>query len=334
MIFLLHGTDRLTIDERVGALRLEHDPSGINTTVLDQAATQLGELRGAALAPGFFGTARVVVARDLLADPPRAGSSSRAKTSERSEALSLLAEVPESTVLILSQSVTSPTDVRDIRERVSSIRVETFDVPRGRELLEWVRQRASRYDAALDTDAAVRLVEALFPAGWRAVARRDDVPPDLYRLDREIAKLASAALDGVVTAAVVDELVSGVESSNIWGLTDAIAAGDAEAAVREAERAIATGTPPEVLIGQLAAQFETFAALSAGGSVGVSTVAAETGITEGRLQQATRAARRFPVSRVRRGLAALRDVDVGAKRGEVDVEDLLLGIVAQMAADR
>ncbi|HUZ02811.1 MAG TPA: hypothetical protein VMU89_20920 [Thermomicrobiaceae bacterium] len=334
MIFLLLGTDRLAIDERLRSLRLEHDPSGINTTIFDQAAAQLGGLRSAALAPGFFGTARVVVARDLFAEPVRAGSSGRARASERSAVLALLAEIPDSTVLIVAQSAASPVELREIRDQVSSIRVETFEVPRGRELIDWVHDRAKLYEVSIESDAAVRLVEALFPAGWRAVARRDDVPPDLFRLDREIAKLSSAASDGVITAAVVDDLVAGVESSNIWGLTDAIAAGDAAAAIREAERAVATGTAPEVLIGQLAAQYETFAALAAGESAGVSTVAAETGITEARLQQATRAARRFPISRVRRGLAQLRDVDVGSKRGEIDAEDLLLGIVAQLAADR
>ncbi|HET9017842.1 MAG TPA: DNA polymerase III subunit delta [Thermomicrobiaceae bacterium] len=334
MIVLLHGSDRLGIDERVRAHRLEHDPSGINTTTFDQAATQLGDLRAAALAPGFFGTSRVVVARDLLTERSAAGAGRRARAAERDEVLALLAEIPPSTILIVVEESVSSADSGAIRGRVPAIDVTKLDVPRGRELIEWVSARAEQYGVTIPTEPASRLLEALFPGAWRAVSRRDDVPPDLYRLDNELAKLSCAARDGIVTAAVVDELVPGVESSNIWGLTDAIAAGDAGAAVKETERALATGAPPEVLIGQLVSQFETLAALTAGAGVGMSAVATETGLTEARLQQAARSARRFPISRLRRGLTALREIDVATKRGEVEAEDALLGLVARLAADR
>lgn len=334
MITLLYGTNRLAIEERLQALRAEHDPDAFNTTVIEQASRRLADLRGASLASGFFGATRLVIARDLFVEPGT-GRGRRAASASRDEIASLLAEVPPTTLLVIVEGALTPAVLRDIRKAVPDLDMQAFDVPRGRELADWVRARAQSLDATIDARAIDALLEALFPGTWRAVARRDDVPPDLYRLDSEVVKLATAAgPGGQITSELVSELVPGAEAINIWGLTDAIAKGDPAAAVREVERALATGTAAEMLIGQLAGQFEVFAALSAAGPAGIKAAAAETGLTEGRLQQASRSMRGFPAARVRRGLAALRAIDVGTKQGELDATDALVGIIAQLAADR
>jgi len=333
VILILHGTDRLAIDERVQQLRAEHDPSGITTTVVERAAEQLGELRSACLSPGFFGATRLVIARDLIAGG--GGGRGRRGGSDRAEALDLLAAVPDSTVLIVTESEIKPADERELRARVPGLTIERHDVPRGRDLVEWVRTRARRYDATIEAETAAQLLEALFPTSWRAVAKRDDVAPDLYRLDAEVAKLATGAGPGQeITRDLVGALVPDAEATNIWGLTDAIVAGDVAGAVREVERALATGTPSEMLLGQLASQLEVFAVLASGPAQSAAALAAETGISEGRLRQAGRTASRFPHERIARGLAALREIDVATKQGQAEAADLLVGTVARLAADR
>lgn len=337
MITLLHGANRLAIDERVRGLRTENDPSGINTTVIERASEHIGELRANALASGFFGETRLVIARDLFGESAgtRARRGGRSRTSSRDEAIVVLKEVPESTLLVIVEQALAPTEARALKGSVQKLDVEQFDVPRGRDLVRWVQQRAEECGAGIADDASTRLLEALFPTSWRSVARRDDQPPDLYRLQAEVEKLATAAGEGgTINPSLINSLVPGAESANIWGLTDAIAAGDAAAAVREVERALATGTVAEALIAQLAAQFETLDALVAAGPAGTGAVAAETGLTEGRLRQASQSARRFSAERVSRGLAALRSIDVAAKRGEIETEDTLVGVVARLAADR
>lgn len=334
MIIVLHGTDRLAIDERVAGLRAEHDPSDLTTTVIERAGDHLADLRTACLSPGFFGATRLVIARDLLSARP-AGRGRRASSGDRAAVIDLLAAVPDTTFLVVVESEIKPADERELRAKVPGLTIERHDVPRGRDLVDWVCARARRYDSTIEADVAARLLEALFPTAWRAVARRDDVPPDLYRLDGEVAKLATAAgPGGTITPDLVGALVPEAEATNVWGLTDAIVAGKAAAAVREVERALAGGTPAEVLLGQLGSQLEVFAVLAAGGRHGAAALAAETGISEGRLRQASRSAGNFPRERIARGLAALREVDVATKQGQADAADLLVGVVASLAADR
>src|SRR6185312_12509676 len=80
MITILYGTDRLSIDERVDSLRGEIDPSGISTTIIDDASAAIATVRAAAGAVGFFGSGRLVIARDLLS-----GSSARGRRSKKSD---------------------------------------------------------------------------------------------------------------------------------------------------------------------------------------------------------------------------------------------------------
>jgi DNA polymerase-3 subunit delta len=167
-------------------------------------------------------------------------------------------------------------------------------------------------------------------------SNRDDVPPDLFRLTTEIEKLAAAAApNGDITQELVAELVPEAEGQNLWGLTNAISAGDAAAAVRELERALDGGAAPEALIGQLAAQFEAFAVVgSAPGGMDPATIATMSGLTEGRVRQTGRSARNFPLERTRQALNELRTLDLQAKQGQVEAADALVSVVARLATRR
>ena len=336
MIQLLRGTNSLEIQERARLLRDQHDPTGVNTTTIEQAASRLGDLRAACCAVGFFGTTRVVIARDLIT--PRTADRRRRSTknapgSPLDQAVSLLNDVPPTTLLIVIEVSVGPSEELTLKAITQEVRIERLDVPRGRELVNWTMNRARFHDAEFEHGAAERLLEALFPGSWAARPRGDDVPPDLNRLDTEIAKLAvSAGTGGHISAGRIAELVPGAEALNIWGLTNAIAAGNPASAVQEIERELASGTPAEMIIGQLVGQFETFAALLVqGGPPDIRAVAAETGLSEARLQQAVRSIRSFTPERVCRALSALRDTDFAAKQGQVDAQDALAGIVVQLA---
>lgn len=335
MIVLLCGSNRLAIAERVQQLRAEHDPSGINTTAIESAADHIGDLRGAALASGFFGATRLVIAYDLLGGKTSGRGKRSGAPASHDEAISLLREVPPSTLLVLIEASLNAAEMKDIRVAVEGIRIESLDVPRGRDLVNWVQRRAQDQGTAIDAVVGTRLLEALFPGTWQAAARRDDQPPDLQRLSTEIAKLATAAgSGGAISAEIVASLVPGAESLNVWGLSNAIAAGNAAEAIHELEQALAHGTAAEALIGQLAAQFETLAALAAAGPTSLTAVAAETGLSEARLRQAGRGSRSLSMDRIQHGLGALHEIDLAAKRGEVDAQDLLVGVIVELAAAR
>lgn len=336
VIQVLHGANSLGIQERARILRDQGDPTGINTTIIDQAAGRLGDLRSACCAIGFFGTSRVVIARDLITARGTRRKRRTAKSADGSsldQVISVMNDVPPTTLLIVIEESVGPVEERALKTVTQEVNVERLDVPRGRELTTWTMNRARLHGTEFEPGGAERLLESLFPGSWSARPRGDDVPPDLYRLDTEIAKLAVAAGNGgKITAKQIADLVPGAEALNIWGLTNAIAAGNPASAVQEIERELASGTPAEMIIGQLVGQFETFAALVIrNGPPDIRAVAAETGLSEARLQQAARSIRHFSPDRVRRALSALRDIDFAAKQGQIDAQDALAGIVVQLA---
>lgn len=333
MITIFHGTDRLSIDERVASIRAAVDPTGISTTVIDDAATDLGAVRTACGALGFFGGGRVVVSRDLLVTSQRRGRRSKAEP-EKEAVLNLLSGVPdETTLLVVEKSVDSRTE-RGVRSAVSKVTVERLDVPRGRRLIEWTCERARHYQALIGQDEARQLLEALFPGNWPAESRRDDVPPDLYRLDAEIAKLAVATgSEQAISSSLISALVPGADAQNFWGITNAIMSGNASEAVIEIERAYGQGSAAEAILGQITSQFEVLAvtALSTSKS-NLRELSSVTGLSEGRLRQSMRAASAFPAGRVSTALTALRDLDAAAKQGSIELEEALVPLVASLAA--
>ncbi len=335
MISVLYGTDRLAIDERVASARANVDPTGFSTTVIDDALSNLDEVRNACGAIGFFGTGRIIVARDLLQSATR--RSRRTKNDSKTEdAINLLSDVPQETMLLVVEPALDPKTEREIRRAAPTATVERYDVPRGQRLVEWVSDRARRYDAVIGQQEARQLLEALFPGNWPAESRRDDVPPDLYRLDNEIAKLATAAGNaGTIDAEHVQSLVPGADAQDFWGITNAIMSGDAAKAVMEIERAYSFGSAAEAILGQVTSQFEVLAvAALAERDTSLSELSSVSGLSEGRLRASARYATAFPSERIALALDALRQIDAEAKQGMVELSVSLVPLIAELASNR
>lgn len=332
-VTVLYGDNRLAISERVDAARTQLDPTGLSTSLFDQASGEIAEVAAAAGSPGFFGAERLVICRNLVS----AGSGGRKRRSKQGDAdesdpLSFLGSIAPGVRVLIIEETLSNADEKRLRSFASDITVEDVSVPRGRSLIDWTCERARIHQTTIDGATATRLVEALFPGTWRQASRRDDIPPDLQRLDVELAKLAVAAGErGEITGELIDELVPNAESLDIWGLTNAIADRDRSRAVKQLELALAQGQAPEMILGQLSAQFETFAAVNAAAGRPNERVAARTGLTEGRLRQAARSARGYSRSDLRRAFGEIRRVDFGIKQGHFEPEEALVSLVASLA---
>jgi DNA polymerase III delta subunit len=329
-VTLIHGDSQLGISERVNDLRRAMDPTGLSTSLFDNARDSLGEVAAAAGSPGFFGSTRLVIARNLITGAPRRGRGRRAGESD--DQLDFLGRVPAGVFLALVEGTVAPTEIKRLRSIAPDLSAEQYDVPRGKGLTDWVIARAEACGATIDQRTATMLVEALFPGVWRAKSRRDDVPPDLYRLASEIAKLSTAASpENTITPDVVSALTPDAESLNIWGLSNAIADRNPGLAILELERALENAQAPEVILGQLTAQFETFAVLVSGQTQSVESLASLSGLSEGRLRQASRAARQFRRSDVAGALAEIRRVDFGTKQGLLEPRDALPWLVTRLS---
>lgn len=333
MITILHGADRLSINERISSVRALVDSAGISTTFIDDASTDVMAVQAACGAVGFFGSGRLVIARDLLSTAPERGRKSLSEA-ERDSVVNLLGRVPAETTLLVVERLLDQRIEREIRKVVTGIVVERFDVPRGQRLVDWTCERARRYRAIIGQSQARLLLEALFPGNWQAESTRDDVPPDVFRLDSEIAKLATAAGDeGNITTEHVSVLVPGAEAENFWGITNAIMSGDPGRAVIEIERAYGQGSAPEAILGQITSQFEVLAVASlAGPNMTLSALAAASGLSEPRLRQSARYSTTFPASRIASALDALRDLDASVKQGDLDLSAALVPLVASLAS--
>jgi DNA polymerase III subunit delta len=329
-VTLLHGENQLEINERVRTARETIDPTGLSTSTFENASSEIADIASAVGSPGFFGADRIVICHDLIT--PTSGRRKKSADGNSGDPLAFLGTVaPGVWVIVIEKSLKSA-DEKRVRSLSSNASVEEVAVPRGRTLIDWACERARQHGAVLDGATATRLVEALYPGTWRQAARRDDIPPDLYRLDSEIAKLAIAAgSNGEISGAMISELISNEDALDIWGLSNAIADRDQAKAIKQLELALDSGQPPEQILGQLVAQFETFAVVNAAKGRSNDAVASRTGLSEGRLRQASRSARNYDRTELSRAVLEIRDVDFGIKQGLHEPEDAIVSLVAGLA---
>ncbi|HEU5422988.1 MAG TPA: DNA polymerase III subunit delta [Nitrolancea sp.] len=342
----------MTIGERLRSARRTLDPEGINTTIIEQARQHLPDVQAACGALGFFGATRLVVAIDLFGEAKsnnqsgqaqsgaaRSGRGSAGKRGRGANAaaddavVALLAGVPSTTELVVVERSFDTQAEQLTASSGARVAVERHDVPRGQPLLQWLVARARQHDTVIEAPIAEEILNALFPGSWQSSARFDDVPPDLFRLDNEIAKLSAAAGTGPVTTDLVRQLVLGADAENTWGLVDALTGGQPSRAVQEVERALSHGTAPEALLGQLTGHFEALAAiLLAGRGTSPREIAAATGLSDGRVRMASSGAQRTSIAAVAGAIDALRTLDADAKRGRVEPADALVALVARLAS--
>jgi DNA polymerase III delta subunit len=330
-VTVLHGSDRLAIRERIDAIRQQIDPSGLSTSIFDPASGQIPEIASAAGSPGFFGAERLVFCFGLITPSGRR----RSKKAANDDSLAFLGRVAPGVRVVIVEEHLGSADERRLRVAASDIEVVVMEVPRGRALIDWVCERVRQHEAMIDGAVATQLIEALFPGTWRQKSNRDDVPPDLFRLDAELTKLAvSAGGAGEITGQMVSELVPNADALDIWGLSNAIADRDRQRALRQVELALDSGQAPEVILAQIAAQFETLAVLVVARGQSTGAVSAKTGLSEGRLRQAGRSARNYTRSELAMAIKEIRRVDFGTKQGHFEPDDALVGLVSILAGRR
>ncbi len=333
-VTVFHGNNRLEISERICSTIHDIDPTGLSTSVFENASTVANEVGAAAGSPGFFGADRLLICYNLVV-PASGGRRRKQRDDDESDPLSALRNIAPGVHVVLVEDSLTRTDEKRLRQFASDVAVEKFDVPRGRGLIDWTCSRATVHRSSIDGATATRLVEALFPGTWRDANRRDDVPPDLYRLDSELAKLAtSAGRDGEISSELVAALVPDAVPLDVWGLTNAIADRDQPRAIKQLERALENGQAPEMVMGQLAAQFETFAIVQAAPGLAPAEVASRSGLSEGRVRQAARSARNYSRDDLARALREIRDADFGIKQGHFEPLDALSFLVSGLSESK
>ena len=181
-------------------------PSAVLANVLDEVRT-----------PSLLGERRVVVVDD--ADP--------FITAHRTK-LESYASTPSDcgSLIFLCNSLPKTTRLSKIIQKVG--RVIAVEAPKGRAVVRWTVERArTSYGKRLSMPAA----QALF----------DHLGDSVGVLDAELSKLAVYVGDrGDITPADIDALTGHHREEKVFGVTDAIASGDAAGALRQWEQVLAT----------------------------------------------------------------------------------------------
>lgn len=326
MIYLLHGSDTFSSAARLRALRAALDPDGFNGTSLDGQETTLDAVRSACDALAFFGAGRCVDVRALLtrwAKGAKRGGRAQGDESPFDALAAYLPALPPTTTLILWEP--GPVDLPAALRRAlqgADAAVERFEPPLGRDLRDWVAERAADLGATIQPDAAVALLDAACPHGWREAPRgRDATPPNLHRIDSELQKLATAVCGrpegATIAARDVALLVVGESESNVFDLVNAVADGNAGRALDRLRALLDDGVAPEAILPLLASQFGALARLRLAGGARAdrAAVAGQLGVSPTRIQHLTRQFARLGEARVARCLAVVLEADEAIKTG-------------------
>lgn len=325
MLTVLYGNSELLRRETLASLTNREDPSGFATTRFPPG-TPLASIAAAARTPAFFAERRLIVAEGLLSDALRVNTLDQ-------ELLDLIRTLPESCHLITIEPLLPQEAIQRLTTHLGvSVEFISCIVPSGKEMVRWVRERARSYGVEIEPDAAEEFVLALAPTALQDrhaeinSDRSETNSVDLTRINTELAKLAVAVYPAtVIRVADVRTFVSPDEPPLEWALIDAVQRGQFDVIVRELERALDTGNPPELLLGQLAGYFEGLVAALTQPDLSPDVVAAVTGVAARRIAQLRRQRSQRTIEQAREALAMLRTIDAGFKRGIVpDMEAALV----------
>ncbi len=348
MIVLVVGPDAAAARAEVARTVAAHDPDGTNTSRFDGREVPLSEIGAAVGSVGFFGAARVVVVRGLLARAARTRAANgdgddAAATSSAAGAVDLaplLAGVPAQNILVLADPELTAVPAAVKRAAPANARIAGFEPPRGQALVAWLRRVARDAGGELEADAARVLAKTLYPQTWssRPSNPRYDRPPDTDLLRHEVEKLVLAAEPGPVRRQHVVELTPGVVDDRVFRFLEAADSGRLGEALPELAKLLRAGEEPAKLTAQLAQQVELAAVLDAapgrdpvaiGRDLGLSNPARMSGIASGRRRPDGR-----PGSAVGTAVAADRGLKQGRlRRPEDGLYALVLGLAPGRSRD-
>lgn len=234
MLILIYGEDtyrsRAWLRELQEKFRIKFDAQGYNLSRFTEDA-ELEEISGAVRSPPFLAERRMVVIERGIE-----------KRGKNDAFVVLFKSVPETTVCILWEEGGEKELAKiPLFAKIAAAKdTKTYSFPQLRDLEReaWARTEAQKRSIVFDRGALRELVLR--------------VGADLWQLNAELDKCA--AYGGIVTSEIVNELVRGKTTENIFGFIDALAARNRAGAVRELANERACGTPVPYLINMLTRQ--------------------------------------------------------------------------------
>jgi DNA polymerase-3 subunit delta len=320
MIYVFHGPDDFTRNERVAELRTGFTDSAVadlNTVSLEGQRITLSDIRHHADAMPFMADRRLVLVTGYLA---------RLKGKEElAQLMDYLPHLPPTTDLVLVEY-----DRLDKRHPVLKldgtfgVTVVLFSGPDAKNLRNWITKRVQQQGGTIQPAAAEQLGRL--------------VGTELRTLNNEIEKLILfVAGTRAITPADVDLLVPYTEESENFGLANALGQKNSRKAYDQLYKLMDEGQHPMAILARIATQIRGLLAVKDMAERGMS--AAEIARLKGwRSDYAAkvrlREAGNFSMTRLEEILETLLTIDLDIKTGRVEADLALDSLVANLCHTR
>ena len=254
MLYILYGEDDFSLQQYLDELKKSVGDATVlapNTSVLEGAQVTVNQLRSVCEVVPFLAEKRLVIVNGLLERfDPKTRSSRRkpsvpARTEDHKPFSDYLPTVPESTLLVLVDSV--PERDKKARDKnpllgdlAAKAKVVVFPSLKDAQLRSWIQKRVAERGGAIS------------PAAINLLART--VGGNLWVMSNEIDKLITFAAGRQIAEPDINQLVSEARETSIFGLVDAIVEFRADEAQKLLEKLLQKGTAPTHVLVMLARQ--------------------------------------------------------------------------------
>lgn len=302
-VYLLSG-ERFLADEALARVRAETGADPLSEVLLDPSA-EAAELMSALETPSLLGGRRLVIvteAQDL-----------------RKEQVAALeryigSPAPHAVLVLISSGHNK------LEPAVKqSGAVVALEAPRGRRLVSWLRERATRHDLKLDERGAWALLDA--------------VGNELRDLEAALQQLSARLQRGArVGAAEVREAFPRLADERIFAFTDGVGDRRLPVAMTALRRLLDQGAEPMMVFGSLAAHMRRLLRARRYADRGPKAVGEALGVAGWRAERLLSQARAYREEELVSAMAVLAGTDVEMKGGDVPPEAALERAVVQIVS--
>ncbi len=310
-ILFFYGAEDYLMDwaaEQVIAKYVDEDSRNLDVRYLDGDSVSAYDIMGEARAYSMFSEKRVVIVKNWL---PLYRKSSDPGADEL---LAFAAEKQESAVLIFMLEARHLGDITAYGKKMIKaagsyefVRLEKAD------LKAFINKRIH---AAGKIIARKELEFLIDVSGYY----NKESTYTLSQLDADTGKIAGAAQGDTITSDVIEDLLTGDNDRFVFNLVDALVSGNRSRALEITETIINEEDGAMQVTALLTKQFEIMydaLELSQEG-MSIAQMAKKTGVNEFRFKKAWQAANSYSLSRIKKLLTDLYNIDRDIKRGDID----------------
>ena len=303
---------------------VDEDSRGLDVKRMDGTAVSAYEIMGEARAFSMFSERRVIIVKDYLPLYRKSGDPGA------DELLKFASEKQDTAVVIFLLESRYAGDLTAFAKKMI--------------------KAAGAYDfARLEKADLKSFINKRVHAGGKMLARREleflidisgyynrESTYTLTQMDADVGKIVKAAPGDQITAEDIEELLTGDSDKFTFNLVDAVVSGNRAKALAVTETIINEEDGAIPVIALLTKQFEIMydaLELSQQG-MSIGQMAKATGVNEFRFKRAWQAAGAYSLSRIRKLLTELYNIDRDIKRGDIDKDTALELFVMSAAPGR